>query len=87
MADAPILSRADLIRVFTGDLAQQFPPILSPTALARLLGAKVKTIYGWIADGRLDGCFRKRGKYNLILRDKALERLFNGPQWSNDKSK
>ncbi len=74
---AQIISRAELEAHFP----DKDNAILSPAGLANLLGLKVKTIYVWIADGRLDGCFRKRGKHNLIWRDKALDRIFNGPQW------
>ena len=41
----------------------------------------MKTVYEWIAKGRLDGAFRKRGKHILIWRDRALDLLFNGPDW------
>lgn len=61
------------------------PPILSPQQLAVLLGLSVKTIYEWIARGRLDGAFRKRGKHNLIWRDRAFKILFNGPEWESNE--
>jgi excisionase family DNA binding protein len=61
------------------------PPILTPAQLAALLGLSRKTIYEWIARGRLDGAFRKRGKHNLIWRDRALKVLFNGPEWETDE--
>jgi hypothetical protein len=57
------------------------PAILSPNQLAGLLGLSVKTIYEWIALGRLDGSFRKRGKRLLIWRDRALDIVFNGKEW------
>ncbi|MBL9081824.1 MAG: helix-turn-helix domain-containing protein [Planctomycetales bacterium] len=58
------------------------PVIISPIQLAGVLGLSKKTVYEWIAKGRLDGAFRKRGKHNLIWRDRALEILFNGPEWT-----
>ena len=61
------------------------PPILSPHQLAALLGLSVKTVYEWIARGRLDGAFRKRGKHNLIWRDRALKLIFNGPEWETNE--
>jgi excisionase family DNA binding protein len=70
---------------FGDELGEKIHPVLSPAELAELLGLKVKTIYIWIADGRLDGCFRKRGKHILILRDAAIEQIFNGPTWRNEK--
>ena len=85
MAGRPNLSRGELQAPFNGDLAKAFPVILSPKKLADLLGLPVKSIYAWIAAGRLDGCFRKRGKHNLIWRDKALDRIFNGPEWNDAK--
>lgn len=69
----------DEIRRALGDAV---PPILSPKELARLCGRKsVKTIYEWIAKGRLDGAFRKRGKHCLIWRDRAIDILFNCKDW------
>jgi excisionase family DNA binding protein len=62
-------------------MADRFPAILAPAQLAQLLGLSVKTIYEWIAKGRLDGAFRKRGKHVLIWRDRAIDLLFNGKEW------
>ena len=70
----------DEIRGALGDAA---PPILSPAELAGLLRLSVKTIYEWIAKGRLDGAFRKRGKRCLIWRDRAIDILFNGKDWKS----
>ena len=78
-----ILTTHELARPFHDEWADQFPPILSPSKLADLLGLSPKTIYAWIAQGRLDGSFRKRGKHVLIWRDKALDLIYNGPSWSN----
>ncbi len=75
------LSKAEIQQAFADGSGAQFPPILSPAQLAELLNLSVKTIYDWIANGRLDGAFRKRGKHNLIWRDRALALLFNGPEW------
>jgi hypothetical protein len=77
-----LLTQDELARPFREELGQQYPPILSPLRLADLLGRSPKTIYAWIAQGRLDGTFRKRGKHILIWRDKALDQIFNGPPWS-----
>src|SRR5689334_20634755 len=72
----------ELTRPFAGEWGDHFPPILSPTQLAALLGLSPKTVYEWIAKGRLDGSFRKRGKHVLIWRDRALHVLFNGKDWT-----
>jgi hypothetical protein len=72
------LSRNEIARAFVG-----VPPILSPGQLASVLGMSVKTVYFWIADGRLDGVVRSRGKHCLIWRDRAIDLIFNGPNWSN----
>lgn len=61
-----------------------FPAILSPRLLAQLLGLSRKTIYQWIAQGRLDGAFRKRGKHVLIWRDRAVELLMCGKEWTEN---
>lgn len=69
-------------RISITDIGKGYGEIVSPEQLREILGLKSrKTIDCWIAAGRLDGCVRKRGKHNLIVRDKALERIFNGPDW------
>ena len=78
------LSKPEIQQAFTADAGgsgTQFPPILNVDQLATLVQVSVKTIYEWISQGRLDGSFRKRGKHLLIWRDRALDILFNGPEW------
>ena len=75
------LSASEISRPFEGELGKTFPVILSPILLAQILGLPVKTIYRWISIGRLNGCYRKRGKRCLIWRDRALNKLFNGEPW------
>ena len=58
-----------------------FPTILRPGQLAAMTGVCRKTIYLWLAQGRLDSAARKRGKHWLIARDKAIDTLFNGSDW------
>jgi len=62
-------------------IGAQFPPILNVAQLATLLQISSKTVYEWISLGRLNGTFRRRGKHLLIWRDRALDILFNGPEW------
>ena len=81
----PLLSPAEISHAFTGDTGGRCSPILTPAELAALLGLSRKTIYEWIAKGRLDGAFRKRGKHVLIWRDRALDIIFNGKDWNDTK--
>ena len=74
----------ELAQAFAGKAGDEFPVILSPRQLAALLGLSSKTIYQWIAQGRLDGSFRKHGKHILIWRNRALDILFNGKEWSSN---
>ena len=78
------LSKAEIQQAFADGSGAQFPLILTVAQLAALLQVSPKTTYEWIAKGRLDGAFRKRGKHHLIWRDRALDLLFNGPDWKND---
>ena len=78
------LSKPEIQQAFADGPGAQFPPILSVVQLAALLQVSVKTTYEWIAKGRLNGAFRKRGKHHLIWRDRALDLLFNGPDWNHD---
>lgn len=76
-----ILSEEEIAKAFVGPGAERYPPILSPSQLAELLGLSVKTIYEWMARGRLDGAYRRRGKHALIWRDRAIHVLMNGREW------
>lgn len=76
------LTDDEIARPFAGAEGEPFPAILSPDQLAELVGLSVKTIYEWMSKGRLDGTYRKRGKHALIWRDRALDALFNGKEWS-----
>ena len=58
------------------------PPILTVEQLAGLLQISKKTLYEWIAKGRFDGTYRKRGKHILVWRDRVIDLLFNGPEWT-----
>ena len=75
------LSKAEIQQAFADDEGARFGPILTPAQLADLMRVSVKTLYQWLAEGRLDGAFRKRGKHHLIWRDRAIDILFNGKEW------
>jgi excisionase family DNA binding protein len=60
------LSKAEIQQAFADGSGSQFPRILTVAQLAALLQVSPKTTYEWIAKGRLDGAFRKRGKHHLI---------------------
>jgi excisionase family DNA binding protein len=77
------LQPEEIAAAFQGPARLAFPVILTPAQLAQLLGLSIKTVYEWIAKGRLDGAFRKRGKHVLIWRDRAIDILFNGKDWSS----
>ena len=79
------LSRDEIARTFQGAVSD-IPPILSPRQLAQLLNLSPKTVYLWIAKGRLDGTFRKRGKHVLLWRDRVIELLFSGKEWNHCES-
>jgi excisionase family DNA binding protein len=65
-----------------GPWADRFPPVLTVTDVADLLRVGPKTIYEWVAKGRFEGTFRRRGKRLLFWRVKVVALIFNGPSWS-----
>lgn len=77
------LSTAEIAQAFAEGGGESFPPILKTEQLASLLQISSKTLYEWIAKGRLDGAFRKRGKHILFWRDRVIQLLFNGPKWTS----
>jgi hypothetical protein len=62
-------------------LGKEFGDILGTKEVAAMLSRKEKTIDEWCSKGYLDGTFRKRGKHRSFLRDRVLDRVFNGPNW------
>jgi len=79
------LSREEIANAFQGERLEGSRAILSPMQLAKHLALSVKTVYEWLSKGRLDGAFRKRGKHCLIWRDRAIDILFNGKDWTNER--
>jgi hypothetical protein len=63
----------------------QVPVVMTTKRLADFLGVSPKTIYFWLAAGRLDGTYRRRGKHNFFVTTRVLDRIFNGAEWANDK--
>lgn len=80
------LTKDELQRAFASGIGAQVPVILSPAQLATIIGISRKTVYEWLSKGRLDGTYRKRGKHVLLWRDRALERIMNGKEWSDDQA-
>lgn len=80
------LSLAEIQEAYKGPDGERYPPILSPKQLANLLGISRSTVYEWISRGYLDNAYRRRGKHTLIWRDRAIQILFNAPEWSNCES-
>jgi excisionase family DNA binding protein len=81
-AKRPSLTPDEIAAAFGGPGGGALPPIVTPAQLAAVLQISVKTLYEWVAKGRLDGAFRKRGKHLLIWRDRAIDTLFNGKEWT-----
>jgi excisionase family DNA binding protein len=77
---SPRLTQGELEAAFGQD--STVGPVLTTAAVAVLLSVSKKTVDEWVARGYLDGTFRKRGKHRLFLRDRVLDRVFNGPEWN-----
>ena len=76
-----ILTREQIRQMFAED-GERWPPFLTTKRLQQMLCFKSeKTVYDWIAKGRLDGAVCKRGKRYMIIRDLAVDILINGPEW------
>lgn len=78
------LKSTEIARAFDVEaLRQQYPPILSPEQVGLILGYARATVYQWLAQGRFDGAYRRRGKHIRLWRDRVLDLFFNGPDWSS----
>lgn len=62
-----------------------YPPIITVKQLAQILNLSESTIYFWISRDRLRGAMRKRGRHNLIWRDRVISLIFDGVDWSPDE--
>ncbi len=83
MASGIDLKPGEIGRALDSDaLRAHYPPIMGPEEVARMLGYARSTVYQWIAAGRLDGAYRRRGKHVRLWRDRVLHIFFNGPEWS-----
>ena len=48
---------------------------------AEFLKVSLLTIYDWVCSGKLEGTYRKRGKYLIFLTSRLIEKFFNGKDW------
>ena len=78
------LKNAEINAAFdAAEMRELYGPILAVPEVTQLFGIARRTLYFWIAEGRLDGTFRKRGKHHLFWRDRLIDRVFNGPEWKS----
>src|SRR5262249_10483301 len=59
-------------------LRSRFPAILTPAHCAEMFSVSVNTVYFWLDQNQLPAAHRRRGKRQLIWRDRAILRRFNG---------
>ena len=76
------LGNDEIASAFRGDMAVKYPPVLNTSQVAELLNQSPKTISEWRARGRLDGTFRRRGKHCIYWRDRIIDKIFNGVEWT-----
>ena len=81
-----MLSPKEIQAAFEADgWGKAYRPILTVAEVADLCRVSRKTVYYWISQGRLRGCFRKRGNHVLLWRDRVVDRIFNGAEWPSEK--
>lgn len=78
----PHVDASQLNRSLNETHGSDFPAILNIAQAAALLQVPRKTIYLWLAAGRLSSAARKRGRRWFFWRDALVEHLFNGEDWS-----
>jgi len=77
-----VLTTEEISRSFQDDWGGRFPPILNRDQACELLQIAPSTLYEWKSKGRLSGCYRKRGKHLFFWRDKLINTIFNGKEWT-----
>tara|TARA_R110002124_G_scaffold259227_1_gene425052 strand:+ start:537 stop:791 length:255 start_codon:yes stop_codon:yes gene_type:complete len=77
-----IISKSEIQNAFEGQDGQRFPIILTTEEVGQLLHVSKKTIYEWVRKGNLDKTYIKRGKRRLFLRNKLIDKMFNGKDWN-----
>ncbi len=78
------LTKGEIESAFADGSAPLIRQILTTEEAADLLRIKPKTLDAWKNAGRLEGAYRKRGNV-MYWRDRLVDKVFNGPDWSNDK--
>lgn len=78
------LTKAEIENAFADGSAPFIRQILTTKEAADLLRITPKTLDTWKNAGRLEGAYRKRGNV-MYWRDRLVDKVFNGPEWSNDK--
>lgn len=68
-------------KIDVGEVGADKGPVLTVSEFAELIRKPLKTVRHWVQMGYLDGCCRRRGKSILVVRELALDRIFNGPDW------
>lgn len=61
----------------TGSLSEEFPPLLSFSQMAKLIGISPSTLSLWVSQGVFEKTTVKRGKRRFFLRDRAIRCLFS----------
>ena len=59
----------------------QLPFVTTRQQLAEIIGVSPKTITFWLAAGRLENTYRRRGNRVFFLTDRFLDVFFNGTEW------
>lgn len=78
------ISHKEMHQAFeTGTTPDRYPPILKTEQVLEMLGIAGSTLDEWIAKGRLKDTYRRRGKHRFFWRDRVIDRVFNGPDWSD----
>ena len=70
------LTHEELVNAFKDNAG--IPTILKTPEAANLLRVSKKTLYEWLAQGKLRGTYVKRGKHLFFWRDKLVEAFFAG---------
>lgn len=78
MSHPSAISSSELTTSFAAaPWAERFPPVLTIAQTCELLQVPKRTLFRWLAEGKLGGASARIGKHRRFLRDHLIQSFFD----------